>query len=80
MNSLKTEQILETHPADLQPTDESHILIDCYFQDLTDVGLILPLNISYFPADRSQMTHNETGICVTVLKSLQHFRTSITVK
>lgn len=60
------------HPADLQPTDESHILIDCYFQDLTDLGLMLPLNISSIPADQSQMAHNETGICVTVLKSLQH--------
>lgn len=80
MNSLKTAQILETHPDDLQPTDESHILIDCYFQDLTDLGLMLPLNSSSIPADQSQTANNETEICVTVLKSLQHFRTSITVK
>lgn len=73
VNSPTTEQILETRPDDLQPTDGSNILLDYYFHDLTDHGLMLPLNHSYIPGDQSQTTHNGTGICGTVLQGLQHF-------
>lgn len=80
MSSLKEKQIWETRPADLQPTDELHVLLDSYFQDLNDRGVMPPLSSSYIPADQSKTTHNGTGICVTVLQGLQRFQTSIRVQ
>lgn len=80
VSSPEAKQILGTRPADLQPTDELHVLLDSYFQDLNDRGLMLPLSSSYIPADQSQTTHNGTGICVTVLQGLQRFQTSIRVQ